>query len=137
MTVCDILVALLLSNLRHSTLVVEFPISNFQTLLRRTVGKWILKALEEIIPEIFKKSFKTSVLNLETVGWEVMLIHCFKKRSALRGWKPNSGKLIVDPYRKRYVNSFEIDESDIASANPSFSWLIWTMMITNRIKMAL
>ena len=68
MTVCDILVALFLSNLRHSTLVVEFPISNFQTLLRRTVGKWILKALEEIIPEIFKKSFKTSVLNLETVG---------------------------------------------------------------------
>ena len=49
-----------------------------------------------------------------------MLIHCFKKRSALRGWKPNSGKLIVDPYKKRYVNSFEIDESDFASATSEF-----------------
>ena len=32
----------------------------------------------------------------------------------------NSVKRIVNPYKKRYVNPFEIDKSDIAIAAPEF-----------------
>ena len=84
MTVPDILMILFLSIFRHSTLRADFlfRISNL------TVTKWILEAWRKITPEIIKKYFKTSSLNLSSkvlainlaTDWsEVMFIHCFIK----------------------------------------------------------
>ena len=42
------------------------------------------------------------------------------KRSVLQSWKRNPRQPIVNSYRKKYANPFEIDEGDIALAVPEF-----------------
>ena len=84
MTVRDILMVLLLSIFRHSILMVDF----FFRISSLTFVMLILDAWKEITPEIIKKSFKASslnlsfkvrALNLATDGSEVLLIHCLIK----------------------------------------------------------
>ena len=84
MTVRDILMVLLLSIFRHSILMVDF----FFRISTLTFVMLILEAWKEITPEIIKKSFKASslnlsfkvrALNLATDGSEVQLIHCLIK----------------------------------------------------------
>ena len=51
---------------------------NLKSPPRRVIVKWILKAWEELTPELFSRSFKTCALNISFDGSEDDAIHCFQ-----------------------------------------------------------